>query len=191
MEHPLLLLTHGAGGDRNAPLLRGIEEELHSAGVDVLRFDLPFRAARPHGPPRPNEAEGDRAGLRQKILELKAQATRRFFVGGSSYGGRQASMLLSEEPSLADGLLLLSYPLHRPGKPRQLRTAHLPSLRTPALFIHGSRDPFGSLDEIEEATKLIPARTHVVRIEGAGHDLKGAAAAAAAAFVEFFISAVR
>ena len=191
MEHPILLLTHGAGGNRNSPLLRGMEQELSSAGVQVLRFDLPFRVARPHGPPRPNEAQRDRDGLREKILELKAQGAPRLFVGGSSYGGRQSSMLLAEQPSLADGLLLLSYPLHPPGKPQQLRTAHLPNLRMPTLFVHGSRDPFGSLDEIETAMHLIPAKTQLVRIEGAGHDLKGAATAAARAFVEFFISTTR
>lgn len=191
MEHPILLLTHGAGGNRNSPLLRGIEEQLKSAAVEVLRFDLPFRVARPHGPPRPNDAQRDRAGMREKILELKARGAPRLFAGGSSYGGRQASMLLAEEPSLADGLLLLSYPLHPPGKALQLRTAHLPNLRQPTLFVHGSRDPFGSLDEIETAMHLIPAKTQLVRIEGVGHDLKGAANAAARAFVEFFISTTR
>ena len=95
-------------------------------------------------------------------------------------------MLAAENPQLADGLLLLSYPLHPPRKPEQPRTAHFPKLSTPALFVHGGRDPFGSPDEMRSAIKLIPARTELVPIQGAGHDLKGAAAAIAAAFRQFF-----
>ena len=66
---------------------------------------------------------------------------------------------------------MLSYPLHPPGKPAQLRTAHFPTLRKPALFVHGSRDAFGSLDEMEAALKLVPARTSLLPVEGAGHEL--------------------
>jgi len=80
-------------------------------------------------------------------------------------------MLCAAEPELVSGLLLLSYPLHPPQKPEQLRTQHLSNLRSPSLFVHGSRDPFGSIEEIEEALSLIPAKTNLVRVEGAGHDL--------------------
>ena len=93
------------------------------------------------------------------------------FLGGHSYGGRQASMLCAEEPDLATALLLLSYPLHPPRKPEQQRTQHLPDLRTPALFVHGTRDPFGSIAELEQALKMIPAKTKLLTVEGAGHDL--------------------
>jgi len=93
------------------------------------------------------------------------------FLGGHSYGGRQASMLCAEEPDLVAGLLLLSYPLHPPRKPEQQRTQHLPDLRTPTLFVHGTRDPFGSIAELEQAMKMIPAKTKLLTIEGAGHDL--------------------
>ena len=80
-------------------------------------------------------------------------------------------MLCADEPGLADGLLLLSYPLHAPGKPDQLRTQHLPRLTVPALFIHGTRDPFGSIEEMKSALKLIPAPTSLISVEGEGHDL--------------------
>jgi predicted alpha/beta-hydrolase family hydrolase len=80
-------------------------------------------------------------------------------------------MLVAEDAAVTDALLLLSYPLHPPDKPQQLRTAHLPKLQTPALFVHGSRDPFGSLDEMRAALSLIPSRTELVAIENAGHDL--------------------
>jgi len=80
-------------------------------------------------------------------------------------------MLCAEEPDLVAGLLLLSYPLHPPRKPEQQRTQHLPDLRTPTLFVHGTRDPFGSIAELEQAMKMIPAKTKLLTIEGAGHDL--------------------
>jgi len=93
------------------------------------------------------------------------------FLGGHSYGGRQCTMLCADESSLVNGLLLLSYPLHPPGKPDQLRTQHLPRLWTSALFVHGTHDPFGSIEEMESALKLIPAKTSLMRVVSAGHDL--------------------
>jgi len=95
------------------------------------------------------------------------------FLGGHSYGGRQATMLCAEEPGLVEGLLLLSYPLHPPRKPDQMRTQHLPKLTTDALFVHGTRDPFGSIPEMEQTLRLIPARTRLIEMEGAGHELTG------------------
>jgi predicted alpha/beta-hydrolase family hydrolase len=80
-------------------------------------------------------------------------------------------MLAAMEPGLADGLLLLSYPLHPPKKPEQLRIEHFPNLRTPALFVHGSRDGFGSIEELTAALMLIPARTELMTVQSAGHDL--------------------
>ena len=83
-------------------------------------------------------------------------------------------MLAAEDPALdAVGLFLMSYPLHPPGKPQQLRTAHLPSLRLPAFFAHGARDDFGSPEEMEQAVRIIPATTQLFVVEGAGHDLGG------------------
>lgn len=80
-------------------------------------------------------------------------------------------MLAADEPGLVNGLLLLSYPLHPPRKPSQLRTQHLPNLQTPAMFVHGTRDPFGSFEEMEAALRLIPAKHLLMPVEGAGHDL--------------------
>ena len=81
-------------------------------------------------------------------------------------------MLCAEEPGLVEGLLLLSYPLHPPAKPLELRTQHFPSLQTPAFFVQGSRDGFATPGEMESAIRLIPAKTNLLRIEGTGHDLK-------------------
>ena len=86
-------------------------------------------------------------------------------------GGRQATMLAAEDPSVADALVLFSYPLHPPDKPLKPRTEHLPHLRTPALFVHGTKDPFGSIAEMEDALRLIPARTQLHVVDRAGHDL--------------------
>jgi uncharacterized protein len=80
-------------------------------------------------------------------------------------------MLAADQPGLVDGLLLLSYPLHPPQRPNELRTAHFPRLQTPALFVSGNCDGFGSIDELESALKLIPARTELLPVTGAGHEL--------------------
>ncbi len=129
-------------------LLVALAEAFAAAGFIVLRCDLPFRQVRHYGPPRPGDAARDRQGLKHAMAAMRKLASGRVFIGGQSYGGRQASLLLAEE-NLADGLLLLSYPLHAPSKP----------------------DPFGAINEIEAARKLIPAKTLLLPVEGAGHDL--------------------
>jgi len=170
-----LVLTHGAGSNCWAPLLVGVAVALAEAGFTVLRCDLPYRQERPHGPPSPGGSARDREGLRravQALIELNPPASfRRVFLGGHSYGGRQASMLAAGDPGLVEGLLLLSYPLHPPHKPAQLRTAHFPELRARSLFVHGSHDPFGTPEEMRSALALIPATTSLFPIEDAGHDL--------------------
>ena len=166
-----LVFTHGAGGNSKSSLLIAVAEAFASAGFTVLRCDLPFRQNRSFGPPRPNDSERDRQGLKNAVGEMRKLVSGQVFLGGQSYGGRQATMLCAAELKLADGLLLTSYPLHPPGKPAQLRVQHFPDLRTPALFIEGTRDPFGTIEEIEKAVKLIPAKTKVVPVEGVGHDL--------------------
>jgi uncharacterized protein len=166
-----LVLTHGAGSNCNAPLLIALSEIFAENGYSVLRCDLPFRQKKPTGPPFPGNAERDRDGLRNVVMALRKNVAGRIFVGGHSYGGRQASILCAAEHELVSGLLLLSYPLHPPRKPEQLRTQHLPNLRTPSLFVHGTRDPFGSIEELRRALQLIPAKTELIAVEDAGHDL--------------------
>lgn|SRR5579863_23740 len=165
------VLGHGAGSNSRAPLLVALAETLAEAGFAVLRCDLPYRQARPYGPPRPGDAVRDRQGLMNAVNAVKKLAAGRVFLGGHSYGGRQASMLCAEQPGLVEGLLLCSYPLHPPGKPDRLRVQHLPALRVPVLFVHGTKDPFGTIEELDAARKLIPAKTELLRVEGAGHDL--------------------
>jgi uncharacterized protein len=184
-----LVLTHGAGGNSQASLLVVLAETFCASGFTVLRCDLPFRQVRSWGPPGPGDAVHDRAGLKNAVGSLKKilndvqgekspplagpakTSAPQIFLGGHSYGGRQSSMLCAEEPEIGAGLLLLSYPLHPPRKPEQQRTQHLPDLRTPVLFVHGTRDPFGSIEELEQAIKMIPGKTKLLVVEGAGHDL--------------------
>lgn len=165
-----LVLTHGAGGNAKMALLVALAEAFAGTGFTVLRCDLPFRQARPFGPPRPAEAARDRAGLANAIAAMRKIVAGSVFLGGQSYGGRQASMLLAER-QIADGLLLMSYPLHPPARPEKPRIQHLPELRVPALFVQGTKDPFATVEEIESARKLIPAKTDFLAVEGAGHDL--------------------
>jgi predicted alpha/beta-hydrolase family hydrolase len=166
-----LVLTHGAGANCESPLLVALSDAFCLAGLTVLRCDLPFRQLRPHGPPPRGSAERDQQGLRSAIASVRKQTSGRVFLGGHSYGGRQSSMLAADEPSLVDRLLLLSYPLHPPRRPDELRTAHFPRLQIPALFVHGTRDGFGSINEMEAALKLIPAPSELLPINSAGHEL--------------------
>ncbi len=163
------MLSHGAGLNCQSPLLVALAQSFSESGIAVLRIDLPFRQLRSYGPPFGN-GERDREGIAQ-ALEFMRPRSKRLFAGGHSYGGRQTTMVLAERPELASGLLLLSYPLHPPKKPDKPRTAHFPNLRTPALFVHGTRDELGSITEMTEALRLIPARTQLLTIDGAGHEL--------------------
>jgi predicted alpha/beta-hydrolase family hydrolase len=172
-----LVITHGAGSNSDTTLLKAVAEAFADAGVVTLRCDLPFRQQRAKGPPFPAQAERDREGLRRAMEALREIAGGRVFLGGHSYGGRQATMLAAEEHGIADGLLLLSYPLHPPRKPQELRTGHFGSIQTPALFVHGMRDSFGTIEEMRAALPLIPARTDLAVVEGAGHSLHSGVAA--------------
>jgi predicted alpha/beta-hydrolase family hydrolase len=167
-----LILTHGAGSDSNAPLLVRMARAFEANGYVVLRYDLPFRQLRK--PPNPANAVRDRAGILEAAAAVRKLTAGRVLAGGHSYGGRQTAMAAAEHPELAAGLVLFSYPLHPSGRPEQKRTAYFPDLRTPALFVHGTKDTFGSVEELREAMALIPARTDLLAVEGAGHDLKRA-----------------
>ena len=155
----------------NAPLLVAVDHAFRAAGFEVLRFNLAFRQRRPFGPPSPPTATQDRQSLREAVAEMRKRVNGPVVLGGHSYGGRQATLLAADKPGLADALLLLSYPLHPPNKPEQLRTAHFPALRTPALFVHGSKDPFGTMEEMRTALESIPAKKELLALSGLGHDL--------------------
>ncbi len=169
-----LALTHGAGSDCRAPLLAGVARAFETAGYLVLRYNLPYRRERPKGPPFPAGAARDREGIELAVRAVRELVPGRLFLGGHSYGGRQSAMLAAARPEIAEALLLLSYPLHPPRDPSNRRTAFFPELHMPALFVHGTSDPFGSLEELRDAMALISARTDLVPVEGAAHDLRRA-----------------
>lgn len=168
----VVVLAHGAGGDHNAVILRRIAEELCDRRIAVARIDLPYRQKRPKGPPHPSGAAADRAGIAAACDAFRGQSTGPLIVGGHSYGGRQASMTVAENPDIADGLLLTSYPLHPPGRPEKMRTDHLPSITKPVLVVHGATDPFGTTDELTAAIAMIPSPTRFLDLPKVGHDLK-------------------
>jgi predicted alpha/beta-hydrolase family hydrolase len=166
-----IALFHGAGSNCESPLLIAVAEAFRDAGWLAFRGNLPYRQQRPTGPPHGNAAH-DREGIRRAALELRALAPGvPLCLAGHSYGGRQCSMLSADDAAVADALLLLSYPLHPPKEPAKPRTDHFGKLQTPALFVHGTRDPFGSIAELETALHLIPAKTELISIEGAPHGL--------------------
>lgn len=166
-----LVLTHGAGTNSKAPLLIAVDDAFRAEGWRVMRVDMAFRQRRPFGPPPPATAAQDRESLREAVARMRELADGPVVLGGHSYGGRQATILAAEAPDAADALLLLSYPLHPPDKPEKARTSHFPALRTPALFVHGARDPFGTMEEMRAALEMIPATKELVALDGLGHDL--------------------
>jgi predicted alpha/beta-hydrolase family hydrolase len=169
--HAAMVLTHGAGSDCSSPLLIATAAAFSAAGITVLRCDLQFRQKSSRGPPPRASAAEDRRGLKLAVDQLRAIVGTEVFLAGHSYGGRQASILLAEQPGVAAALLLMSYPLHPPQKPLQLRTQHFPALTKRAVFVHGINDPFGTLEELRHAVALISAPTEIISVQNAGHDL--------------------
>lgn len=166
----VVILTHGAGGSRDSPLLVRICDEWASRGWLAVRYNLPYRRRRPKGPPS-GSAATDQAGIVEAMAVARELSDGPVLAGGHSYGGRMTSMVAAEHPDLLDGLTLFSYPLHPPGKPERARTEHLSRIATPTVFTHGTADPFGSIDELTAAAELIPAPHRIVEITGARHDL--------------------
>lgn len=170
----IVVLTHGAGGDRESPLLRQVCDEWARRGWIAVRYNLPYRRRRPKGPPS-GSAAADRAGIVEAIALCRGLSGGPLVAGGHSYGGRQTSMVVASgdaAPIEVDLLTLFSYPVHPPGKPERPRTEHLPDIRVPTVFTHGTSDPFGTPDELRDAAAMIAAPTEVVEITGARHDLR-------------------
>lgn len=181
-----LLLAPGAGSSRDHSSLLAIEAAV--APLPVARMDFPYRKA---GRRAPDRAPVLLAAVVEEAAALCAASgvpADRLVLGGRSMGGRMCSMAVAgdgvDPPLPARGLVLVSYPLHPPGRPDKLRTAHLPSLTVPCLFVHGTRDPFASPDELQAATATIHGPVTHVWLAG-GHDLKGADAKIAAGVAEW------
>ena len=164
-----VLLTHGAGGGANAPVLVALEEALD---VPVRRMEFPYRRAGRRAPDRMPKLVESIVAEAADLASEAGTTTDRLVLGGRSMGGRACSMAVAEGLPAA-GLVLLSYPLHPPGKPDRLRVEHFGSLHCPVLVVQGDRDPFGRPDEFEAHVAAIPGPTEVVWLAGAGHDPKG------------------
>jgi hypothetical protein len=167
----VVVLTHGAGGSRESPLLQQVCDEWARRGWLAVRYNLPYRRRRPTGPPS-GSAATDRAGIVEAIAVCRDLADGPLIAGGHSYGGRQTSMVVAAGEAAVDVLTLFSYPVHAPGKPERPRTEHLPDIAVPTVFTHGTSDPFGTLGEVRDAAAMIAAPTELVEIAGARHDLR-------------------
>lgn len=167
----VVVLTHGAGGNRDAVLLQQVCDEWAQRGWLAVRYNLPYRRRRPRGPPS-GSAAADRAGIVEAITLCRGLADGPLIAGGHSYGGRQTSMVVAAGEAAVDVLTLFSYPVHPPGKPERTRTEHLPDITVPTVFTHGTSDPFGTPDELRAAAALITGTTAVVEIASARHDLR-------------------
>jgi len=166
-----LLLTPGAGSGRDHPSLVAIESAV--APLPVERMDFPYRKAGRRAPDRPPVLLAAIRGAAAELCLRAGIAPEQLALGGRSMGGRMCSMAVAEGLPAA-ALVLISYPLHPPGKPDSLRTSHLDAISVPCLFVHGTRDPFGSPEELTVATKLIRGPVTHDWIDGGRHDLKGA-----------------
>jgi uncharacterized protein len=170
----VVVLTHGAGGNRDSPLLQQVCDEWARRGWLAVRYNLPYRRRRPTGPPS-GSAGADRAGIVEAVTLCRDLAGGPLIAGGHSYGGRQTSMVVASDEAPVDVLTLFSYPVHPPGKPERARTEHLPDITVPTVFTHGTSDPFGTMAELRAAAALVAAPTEVVEIAGARHDLRSKA----------------
>jgi predicted alpha/beta-hydrolase family hydrolase len=177
------LLFPGAGTGAEHPGLVAVEAAL--APLPVTRADFPYRR---EGRKAPDRAPKLVAAVVEEAGHLAARtgvAPERIVLGGRSMGGRMCSMAVAEGLPAA-GLVLICYPLHPPGKPDRLRIEHLPQISVPCLFLSGTKDPFGTPEELQHHTAAIPAPVSHVWLDGARHDLKGRdpeIAAAVAAWV--------
>ena len=181
-----LVLAPGASAGRDQPALVAIDEALSDA-LTVKRIDFPYRLAGRRAPDRaPVLVETIVAAARRLAADVGV-GTDRIALGGRSMGGRMASMAVAEGLSAA-ALVLVSYPLHPPGKPDRPRTDHLGALDLPCLFVSGSRDAFGTPAELEAATAAIPGPVTHVWIDGGDHGLRRRDAAVAEAVATWVLA---
>jgi uncharacterized protein len=165
-----VLLFPGAGSSAASPSLLAIEAAL--APLPVQRCDFPYRREGRKTPDRPPKLLACVVEEAARLAAATGVAPERIVLGGRSMGGRICSLAVADGLAAA-GLVLVSYPLHPPGRPERLRVEHFPSLEVPCLFVSGTRDAFGTRAELEQHTAAIPGEVTHVWIEGKGHDLKG------------------
>jgi predicted alpha/beta-hydrolase family hydrolase len=166
----LLILAHGAGAPQSHPFMVDYATALAQRGIDLATFNFLYSDGKRRGIDRP---EALSACFRAAIAEITSHAKfpgRALAIGGKSMGGRYATIVASDGVEALRGVVCLGYPLHPPDKPKQLRTSHFPKLRVPLLFVQGTRDPFGSPDELRPYLAKLEATIHVV--DGGDHSFK-------------------
>ena len=167
----LFVFAHGAGAGERHPFMTAYARDLSRQGIDVVTFNFPYMDA---GRKVPDRAPTLESCFRDVIAHARASLApegHRLFIGGKSMGGRMATHLAADGVEGLAGVIALGYPLHPPGKPEQLRVAHLPRVHVPVLIVQGERDAFGTPSELEPHAAQIPARTTVHVIEGGDHSL--------------------
>ncbi|HTG47347.1 MAG TPA: alpha/beta family hydrolase [Actinomycetota bacterium] len=168
-DGPAIVIGHGAGAGMDHPFLVGFAEAVAAEGVAALRFNFPYLEAGRRSPDSPaNAIAASRAAF---AATVERAAGRPVFAGGKSYGGRIASMAAAEGMPAA-GLVFLGYPLHPPGRPEQVRDAHLVDLDLPMLFLQGTKDPFADPATLRATLRKLGDRATYVPFEGAGHSLE-------------------
>ena len=167
-----LVLAPGASAGRDQPALVAIDDAVSVSGIRVERIDFPYRLAGRRAPDKPAVLIATVVHAAESLATAHRVAPRRIALGGRSMGGRMCSMAVADGLTAA-ALVLVSYPLHPPGKPDRLRTEHFPALDVPCLFVSGTRDAFGSPHELETASAAIPGAVTHVWIDGGDHGLRG------------------
>jgi len=164
-----LVVAHGAGAGQGSPFMVRTAEGLAARGVVTATFDFPYMTVGRSVPDRPPVLEQAwRDAIERARDELSGLP---LFIGGKSMGGRISSQVAAQGMEGVSGLVFLGYPLHPPGKPEQRRDAHLPAIREPLLFVQGTRDAFGTADEIRQLLpKLQQAALH--EVAGGDHSFK-------------------
>ena len=166
-----LILGHGAGAGQSSPFMVDFATELASRGIDAVTFNFFYSEHRRGGPDPNDKLEACYRAVIETVRKHKKLKRNRVAIGGKSMGGRIASQVAAAGAGDLAGLVFLGYPLHPPGNPEKLRSKHLPLIESPMLFVQGSRDTFGTVDELRPIVKKLPRATlHV--IEGGDHSLK-------------------
>ncbi len=168
-EGTLLVLAHGAGGTRSTPQLVRLADALAAGDRGVLLFNFPYTEAGRRAPDRPAVLEGAWREVARQVRERLSP--RRLVLGGRSMGGRIAAQCVAAGLD-CDALLFLAYPLHPPGKPQQLRDAHLPKVRVPMLFVQGTRDAFARPDLLEATLVRLGERASYSPVADGDHSFK-------------------
>jgi predicted alpha/beta-hydrolase family hydrolase len=164
-----LILGHGAGAGQSSAFMVSFATALLGRGIDTVTFDFLYME---QGRRLPDSKDKLEACYRAVIEAVARRKPGRLAIGGKSMGGRIASQVAAGDAPQVAGLVLLGYPLHPPGKPDQLRTKHLPSIKAPMLFVQGSRDTFGTPDELRPILKKLKAQAELFEVAGGDHSFK-------------------